>query len=93
MFSLNDFIYFFFRQAISSFTASSPDQLSLLLGDSVHVREECDGKLQCENNFRNQKAFFILEWYFGSLANKPQVSGIFPKNFIHLKPVIVDNNQ
>jgi hypothetical protein len=30
--------------AICSFTASSPDQLSLLLGDSVHVREECDGK-------------------------------------------------
>jgi len=41
--SLNDFIYFF-CQAISSFTGSSPDQLSLLLGDSVHVREECDGK-------------------------------------------------
>ncbi len=31
-------------QAICSFTASSPDQLSLLLGDGVHVREECDGK-------------------------------------------------
>ena len=29
--------------AICSFTASSPDQLSLLLGDSVHVREEYDG--------------------------------------------------
>ncbi|CAF0752403.1 unnamed protein product [Rotaria sp. Silwood1] len=66
---------FHYGVAICSFNASSPDQLSLLLGDSVHVREECD------------------EWYFGSLANKPQVSGIFPKSFIHLKPVIVDNNQ
>ncbi len=35
----------------------------------------------------------ILEWYFGSLANNPQISGIFPKNFVYLKPVIVDNNQ
>ena len=35
-------IYLF--EAICSFTASSPDQLSLLLGDSVHIREECDGK-------------------------------------------------
>ncbi|CAF4437951.1 unnamed protein product, partial [Adineta steineri] len=55
---------FHYGVAICSFTASSPDQLSLLLGDSVHVREECD------------------ELYFGSLANKPQVSGIFPKSFI-----------
>ncbi|CAF4510410.1 unnamed protein product, partial [Rotaria magnacalcarata] len=33
------------------------------------------------------------EWYFGSLASNSQVSGIFPKIFVHLKPVIVDNNQ
>ncbi|CAF3676261.1 unnamed protein product [Rotaria socialis] len=66
---------FHYGVAICSFTASSPDQLSLLLGDGVHVREECD------------------EWYFGSLASNSQVSGIFPKIFVHLKPVIVDNNQ
>jgi hypothetical protein len=42
-FLLNKLIYFFI-QAICSFTASAPDQLTLSLGDSVHVREECDGK-------------------------------------------------
>jgi hypothetical protein len=35
---------FLFFKAICSFTGSSPDQLSLLLGDSIHVREECEGK-------------------------------------------------
>ncbi len=80
-------------QAICSFTASSPDQLTLLLGDSVHVREECDGKLLIENYLRFDEVLIILEWYFGSLANKPQISGIFPKSFVYLKPVIVDNNQ
>lgn len=39
---LNKVIGFFFA-AICSFSASSPDQLSLFLGDGVHVREECDG--------------------------------------------------
>ena len=78
-------------KAICSFTASSPDQLSLLLGDSVHIREECDGELLLDTLKR--KFFTLLEWYYGSLANKPQQSGIFPKSFIHLKPVIVNNNQ
>lgn len=42
----------------------------------------------------NMMIFMILiEWYYGSLANKPHQSGIFPKNFVYLKPVIVDNNQ
>ncbi len=43
-FIASKFLFDFIFQAICSFPASSPDQLTLLLGDSVHVREECDGK-------------------------------------------------
>ncbi|CAF1021225.1 unnamed protein product, partial [Didymodactylos carnosus] len=58
-----------------SFSASSNDQLSLLLGDAVYIKEECD------------------EWYYGCLANNPQIDGIFPKSFVHTKTVVVENNQ
>jgi hypothetical protein len=46
-----------FFQAICSFTASSPDQLTLLLGDSVHVREECDGKKQKRRELMIEKLY------------------------------------
>ena len=41
--TINQRVRLFVYLAICSFTASLPDQLSLLLGDSVHVREACDG--------------------------------------------------
>ncbi|GAB1294636.1 Dedicator of cytokinesis protein 3 [Apodemus speciosus] len=73
---------------ICSFRGSVPQGLVLEIGETVQILEKCEGLLCI--------VLAVLElcrpgWYRGVSTKKPNVKGLFPANYIHLKKAIVSN--
>uniref|UniRef100_A0A4W6ENN2 Dedicator of cytokinesis 2 n=1 Tax=Lates calcarifer TaxID=8187 RepID=A0A4W6ENN2_LATCA len=58
-----------------NFVAKGQKQLSLEVGDTVHIQEVCDG------------------WYRGYLSRNKSQQGVFPASFVHLKEVIIQDEE